>query len=435
VTAAAIAVRASTASGTVQAPGSKSVTHRAFLLAAQSRVACRVATPLLSADTLATLQCLQRMGARVDPFTPDGVEVGFHPAALHAPEEALDCLNSGTTLRLLAATASRFAAPVDLTGDASLCRRPNGPLLEALRSRGVRVRSHDGCAPLAVQGPLRSGAVRIPASASSQFASALLLVLPFVPGDSLLDLDRPVASRPYLDVTLRVAGQAGLRLEARPGDSFSIPGSQEVAASRLEVEGDWSGAAFALVAAAVTQGQVTVCGLDLRSPQGDRAILGHLDAFGAKVDAAGDRVTCRGQGRLHSPGTVDVSGTPDLFPALAVLAACSGGTTTFTGGASLRVKESDRIAAMAEGLRRLGVETMERPDGLVVHGGRTRGARVAAHGDHRIHMAFAVAGLASAGTTHVEDAPCAAVSYPRFHADLARLGARLEPTPAQEAMP
>lgn len=420
-----LTVRPGAVGGTVQAPPSKSVTHRALLLAAQSTSLCTVRRPLRSGDTLATLGCLRALGAHAEAAGGDG-DLRFLPAPLRVPAGALDCGNAGTALRLLAATVARLGGPVLLTGDASLRGRPNGPLLEALAGLGVRVESAAGCAPLRVRGPLRSGVARLPAGSSSQFASALLLALPFVPGDSLLALATPVASRPYLDVTLQVAARAGLRLEADLGAGrVRVPGGQAVRAAALDVPGDWSSAAVLLAAAAVAGGTVTVRGLDAGDAQGDRAIVDLLRRFGADVRVAGDAVSCTG-GALQGAGTVDAAATPDLFPILAAVAAASRGTTTFVGGGSLRAKESDRIAAMAAGLARMGVEARERPDGLAVTGGRLRGASVASQGDHRIHMAFAVAGLAAQGATTVDGAPSAAASYPGFHADLAALGAKVE---------
>jgi 3-phosphoshikimate 1-carboxyvinyltransferase len=419
-----VQVRAGPVAGEVRMPGSKSVTHRAFLLAAQSDRPCTVQAPLLSADTRATLSCLLALGARFH-LDPDHAEtMQFLPARLAPPRGVLDCANSGTTLRLLSGTVARFGQPVTLTGDDSLRARPNEALLAALRQLGARCDSAEGRAPLTIQGPLRSGAVRLPARTSSQFASSLLLTTPFLTGPSSVVLEAPVASSAYLDVTLDVAQRAGLRIDEEkvPGRSFRIPGGQGVHPDRLVVDGDWSTAAFPLAAAAITGGRVTARGLDPASRQGDKAILGLLASFGARVQSTPDGATVEGVG-LQSPGTIDVAGTPDLFPVLCIVAATSRGTTTFTGGQSLRRKETDRIAAMAAGLSHMGVTVQERPDGLVVHGGKLQGATVASHDDHRIHMAFAVAGLAASGITTIDDPACAAVSYPGFHEDFERLGA------------
>lgn len=421
----AVEVRAGRIDGTVRAPGSKSETHRALLLAAQSDTPCRVRSPLRSDDTNATLSCLHDLGARLHLQDDD---VQFLPSPLRPPREALDCRNSGTTLRLLSATVARLGIDVILTGDESLRSRPNRDLLDALSALGARCSSHDGQAPLTIRGPIHPGSVVLPPRTSSQFASGLLLSLAFLPGESTVALDAPVASAPYLDITLVMARHFALRIDEEPhaGRRFRVLGGQVPRAERVNVAGDWSGAAFPLVAAAITGGKATVTNLEPESPQGDRAVVDLLRRFGARVTTVDGSTTAEaGAGALTSPGTVDVAATPDLFPALAILAACSRGTTAFTGGTSLRHKESDRIAAMADGLRRMGITVRERPDGLDVTGGRLTGATVASLGDHRVHMAFAVAGLAATGTTLVDDPASAAVSYPGFHDAFRRMGAPL----------
>jgi 3-phosphoshikimate 1-carboxyvinyltransferase len=422
-----VEVRRGTIDGTLRAPPSKSETHRALVLAAQADVPCRVRSPLRSEDTQATLSCLHDLGARLHLQDDD---IQFLPAPLRAPKQALDCRNSGTTLRLLTVVATRVGQDVILTGDDSLRSRPNGPLLDALVTLGARVSSQEGRAPITVRGPIRSGVVRLPPKSSSQYASALLLGLALLPGPSTVEMQAPVSSSPYLDVTLASAKQFGLRISESPatasgGRRFDLPGGDVPRAERVNVEGDWSAAAFPLVAAAITGGRATVTAARGDSPQGDRAIGGLLTSFGANVRHTEAGVVCESpaSGELVSPGTVDVAATPDLFPALCILAACSRGTTTFTGGTSLRAKESDRIAAMAEGLARMGIAVRERPDGLEVTGGKLQGASIASRGDHRIHMAFAVAGLAATGTTLVDDPACAAVSYPGFHQAMTAAGA------------
>lgn len=419
----AVEVRPGRVEGTVRAPPSKSESHRALLLAAQSDVPCRVRSPLRSADTLATLAGLRDFGARLHLQDDD---VQFLPSPLRPPRGAIDCANSGTTLRLLTAFAARFGHEVTLTGDESLRPRPNGPLLDALTALGARCSSDGGKAPVTVKGPLRAGHATLPPRSSSQYASGLLLALATLPGESTVELQAPLASAPYLDVTLAMASHFGLRIqeEAHPGRLFRLPGGDVPRAERVSPGGDWSSAAFPLVAAAITGGRVTVQALLADSRQGDRVLPDLLRSFGAHVATTAETVSCEGgSAGLASPGTVDVAATPDLFPALAVLAASSRGTTSFVGGSSLRAKESDRIAAMAAGLARMGIAVRERPDGLDVTGGRLQGASVASLGDHRVHMAFAVAGLAAQGTTTVDDPASADVSYPRFHDQMRSLGA------------
>ncbi|MFA5944842.1 MAG: 3-phosphoshikimate 1-carboxyvinyltransferase [Candidatus Thermoplasmatota archaeon] len=419
----AVQIRPGRVGGRLHAPPSKSETHRAYLLAARSDEPCRVRFPLKAEDTQATLSCLHDLGARLHLQDED---VQFLPAPFRSPRQPLDCRNSGTTLRLLTAMAATLPYEVTLTGDDSLRTRPNGALLDALRSLGARCDSVDGRAPLTIRGPVRAGAVTLPPGASSQFASALVLALAAVPGISTVQLTAPLASSPYLDVTLQVAAEFGLRIHDSLGNGrrLDIEGGIAPHASRFNVAGDWSAAAFPLVAAAITGGSVTVTGVLSASHQGDRAIIDHLRAFGADAKAGEDTASCAAAA-LASPGTVDVSQTPDLFPALCVLAAASRGTTTFVGASALRHKESDRITAMATGLARMGVAVAERPDGLVVTGGNLQGASLASAGDHRIHMALAVAALAANGPSTLDDPGCVAVSWPGFHKAMLGLDASL----------
>ncbi len=400
--------------GTVHVPGSKSFTHRAYVLAAQSDRPCTIVNPLRAADPNATLASLHRMGANIELGDR---HVTFRPAHLKAPSGPLDLKNAGTGLRLLTALAARLAAPVALTGDRSLCSRPNQPLLDALRGLGVRIDGdRDGRAPYTVRGPMHNGSVSLPGGVSSQFASSLLLSLPMVPGPSTLLLGTPVRSRPYLDITLRCMQAFGIRVE---GDGpIAVPGGQVPRCERFEVPADWSTAAFPLAAAAVTGGKVTARGPRAEDPQGDKAILHFLASFGADVDAGSNTVA---GGPLNAPGTLDIEATPDLFPILCAVAAIAEGTTTFVGGAALRDKETDRIHAMATGLTQMGIKCHETPDGLVVTGGTPVGAEVDAFHDHRIHMAFYVLGLAASGETRIRQPDCVDISYPGFHADMARL--------------
>ncbi len=407
-------VHPATAAGTMTIPGSKSFTHRAYVLAATAEHDVLIENPLRAADPEATLRCIRQLGIEVRGEA-DVLIHGGTPQASHAP---LDCANAGTGLRLLTALAARYPFATTFTGDASLRGRPNDILLDALRSLGADIRGDDaGRCPYAVQGPIHGGKVRINGGTSSQFASALMLSLPQAPGDSHLVLEEPVRSRPYLEVTRRVLRSFGLRVPE--GDDMHIEGGQRPSAATFHVPGDWSTAAFPMAAAAITDGDIVLRGLDPMDPQGDRRIAGLLAEFGARVDI-GDSVRVR-SGGLVSPGEIDVTHTPDLFPILAVVAACAQGTTTFTGGATLRHKESDRIAAVAAGLTAMGIVVEEKPAGLVVHGGTLQGAAPALPDDHRIHMAFYVAALAADGPSHIDHAPSTMISFPTFHEEMARM--------------
>ncbi len=411
----------------LQAPPSKSLTHRALLLGALSSVPCVVRNPGLGADNRATLSALEAWGARASIDEPAGA-VRFEPFEAVAPAGPLDCGNSGTTLRFLAGQAARFRFPTVLTGDDSLRARPNGPLLGVLERLGATVGSDSARAPLTIQGPIEAADVSLRGGLSSQFASSVILALAQTPGRSTVRLLPPVASRPYLDLTFVAADAFGLGLGVQEEDEglvVSLPGGRRPAASEFTVEGDWSGAAFPLVAAALLGREVELRGVSLDSRQGDREIVRILRETGAVVEATDDGVRLSGRAE-RSPGPIDVGATPDLFPVLAAMAAALPGVTRLHGSPGLRHKECDRIAAMAQGLTRMGAGVEELADGAVVTGapGRLEGATLRSFDDHRIHMALAVLAEAAEGTSRISEPDCVAVSYPGFHADLARLAGR-----------
>ena len=417
------------------APPSKSVTHRAFVLAAQSALPCRVHRPLLGADCRSTLSALAQLGW-TGQIRADG-DVDFEPASAKAPAGPLDCGNSGTTLRLMLGQAALLPFTTTWTGDLSLRARPNGPLLSALTALGVANEAEQGRAPITVVGglPRRSGRrVTLAGDVSSQYASSLLLALAQAGGPSRLHLRPPVASRPYLDLTLAVAATFGLTIHSEAaadgGLVFEVAGDQrphlppdEHGRGHFEVDGDWSGAAFVLIAAALTGAPLALSGLRADSHQGDRAIVTLMGRFGVDVAASRAAELEIRRVNLRPAGAIDVGATPDLFPPLCALAACAPGVTRLAGSAGLRHKECDRIAAMAAGLRACAIGCTELPDGLVIEGGQPRGASVRSEHDHRVHMAFAVLGLAATGPLSVDHPDCVAISYPQFHDHLAAIAA------------
>jgi len=406
--------------GSVVAPPSKSYTHRAFLLGLLAEGTTRVRDALASEDPRATLAGVEALGARV---TRGEVVTIESDGRVRAAADVVDCLNSGTTLRLLSAIASLADGETRLTGDASLVKRPMGPLLDALGSLGVRTTSTNGKAPISVRGPMRGGRARLPGDMSSQFVSALVLAGARTEAGVEVEIEGTLKSRPYVDITLEMMEDFGAKAE-RVGEGFRVAGNQRFRATDYRVPGDFSTAAFPLVAGALA-GEVTVENLPARTAQGDKAILDQLEAFGATVVRGPRSATVR-KSELHG-ARIDLSDTPDAFPALCALAAHAKGETVLSGAAHLRFKESDRIKAMVTNLRRMGVDAQEREDGAVIRGGRVRGARgLVTEGDHRILMALAVCGLAAEGPVELDDHEAHAVSYPSFLEDFRRLGATLE---------
>jgi len=309
-----------------------------------------------------------------------------------------------------------------LTGDASLRARPMAPLLDALEQLGARTISRGGRAPVAIKGRMRGGKARIAGDVSSQFLSSLLIAGPATEKGLDVEVSGKMVSRPYLEITSEVLKHFKVD-HSLASQRFYAPGGQRPAAIDFEVPGDFSSAAFMLAAGALAGGPVEVAGLR-EDAQGDRAIVAHLKAFGAKVNR-GEIGYATSSSSLR--GTrLDVGDTPDLFPILCVVAAASKGESVIAGARHLRAKESDRIRAMVSLLKSLGIDAQELEDGARIVGGPIKGGTVQSLGDHRIAMAASVAGLASESGVTVVDHDSASVSYPEFFKDLRRLGARVE---------
>lgn len=406
--------------GTVLAPPSKSYTHRAYLLGLLSEGRSTIRDGLASEDPRATLEAVEALGARVTRTDFVTIE---SDGRVRAPSIDVDCLNSGTTLRLLSAIASLSEAPITLTGDASLRKRPMLPLAESLRRLGVEVSLAEGKAPITVKGPMLGGRASLPGDVSSQFVSALLLAGARTKAGVAVDIIGTLKSRPYVDITIEMMEDFGAKAD-RVGEGFRVEGGQRYKARDYRVPGDFSTAAFPLVAGALS-GKVRVENLPARTAQGDKAILDYLVRFGADVQRE-ERAATVSASDLRGTN-IDLSDTPDAFPVLCALAAHAKGETILSGAAHLRFKESDRIAAMVTNLQKLGVDAREREDGAVIRGGPVRGARgLVTEGDHRVLMALAVCALKAEGPLEMDDHEAHAVSYPHFIEDFRRMGARME---------
>jgi 3-phosphoshikimate 1-carboxyvinyltransferase len=438
--------------GTLEPPPSKSLTHRAFALALLAREPLVVERPLDAEDTQLFRQALERLGWRlaeadqVEAVQPGGGgaaggEAEPEPASRRAPSRLalapgplppraeIDCGNAGTMFRFLVAVLAATPGEWRLDGVPRLRERTVAPLIDALRALGAEIgcEEREGFAPLAIRGRrLPAGRVTLDAGVSSQFLSALLMTA--LVADGPIEIAVPtLTSRPYVDLTLGAVARFGGRVEAtaegwRVHPGLASPGS-------FRVEGDFSAAAYPAAAAALTGGRVLLTGLPAGSRQGDRGFLELLAAMGAEVRwrPEEDAVEIAGSGLLAALDR-DLSAMPDQVPTLAALAPFARGITTIRGVPHLRIKESDRLAAMVEGLRAIGAEAEETADGLVVPGVWAERRPepppaplpVDPHGDHRIAMSLAVAGLARPGVL-VTRPEVVEKSYPRFWKDLAAL--------------
>jgi 3-phosphoshikimate 1-carboxyvinyltransferase len=397
--------------GVARAPPSKSYTHRALVAARLSRRAYRVVRPLDADDTRATAHAIRALGSTVrfgkSAWTVrPGRTVPSHRTA------AIDCGESGTTLRFAAALAALEDRRVFLRGRGRLARRPMASLLTALRGLGARCRAASPHAPLEVHGPIHAGRASVDASESSQFASALLLTLPTLDGDSILELIGPVVSAPYLEATLSVLAFHGIRVQRR-GRRFLIPGGQTYRAAGFRVPGDASSAAYLWAAAAATGGSVRVTGLAEEWPQADLAILTLLKNSGAHVLRSPEWAEVNG--RVERPFTVDLTDAPDLYPLAGVLAAIVPGRSELRGAAQVAFKESDRRAGTALLARSLGARVRGSNRGLVIEGTDSpRPFSLPSLSDHRSVMSATVGALAVRGRSVVGDARAVEKSFPGF---------------------
>lgn len=412
--------RAASLQGELTVPGDKSVSHRAIMFAALADGVSRIEGFLEGEDTRATAAAFAQMGVRIE--TPSASERIVHGVGLHglkAPDAPIDCGNAGTGMRLLAGLLAGQAFDSELCGDASLSRRPMRRVIDPLHSMGARIDSNDGALPpLRIVGGRKLQGISItPAIASAQVKSAILLAGLYAHGMTEV---REV--HPTRDYTERMLAAFGWPIEFGSGWA-RLSGGHRLKATEVVVPADFSSAAFFIVAATITPGSSLLLrsvGINPRRT----GLLAALRLMGADISEL-NRVERGGewladlQVRYAPLRGIEVPEelVPDMideFPILFVAAAAAKGTTRISGAAELRVKESDRLAMMARGLAALGIEVAERPDGADIVGGRMKGGRVESAGDHRIAMAFAVAGLVCEGRVTIDDCANVATSFPGF---------------------
>ncbi|ELY92450.1 3-phosphoshikimate 1-carboxyvinyltransferase [Natrialba taiwanensis] len=415
--------------GLARAPPSKSYTHRAILVAGYADQTT-VRDALWSADTQATARAVERFGGTVNR-RGETLEIEGFDGRPHVPADVIDCGNSGTTMRLVTATAALADGTSVLTGDESLRSRPQGPLLEAITDLGGEATSTrgNGQAPLVVTGPISGGRVSIPGDVSSQYITALLLAGAITEDGLEIELETELKSAPYVDITLEVLAAFGV--DARKTElGFAVDGGQtyDAAGGTYAVPGDFSSISYPLAAGAIaSEDGVRIDGAH-PSAQGDTAIVNIVDRMGAAVDWDRDAGTIDVTAGELEGIEVSVEDTPDLLPTIATLGAVADGETRITNAEHVRYKETDRVSAMADELATLGVETTETQDSLTIHGGDSEltGGTVDGRNDHRVIMALALAGLVAEGETTVVGADHVDVSFPGFFDMLSDLGASID---------
>ena len=409
--------------GSVFAPPSKSDVHRAIICAALSKGVCTISPVALSNDIKATIGCVEALGATTkienNVLTVDGTHLFNNNTAV------LDSGESGSTLRFFIPIAAAGGVNAEFVGHGSLLTRPIGIFSDILPPAGVACDT-TGVLPLKISGTLKSGVFKVPGNISSQFITGLLFALPLLDGDSDIVLTSPIQSVGYINMTIRTMAKFGIEVDMTD-TGWHIRGNQRYIPSDYRTDGDWSQAAFYMVAGAIN-GDITVKNINSDSAQGDRKIAELLREFGAEVIQEATTVTVR-KSPLNAI-TIDASQIPDLVPVLAVCAAFAKGTTKIINAERLRIKESDRLKSTASLINALGGKAVELPDGLEITGvDSLTGGNVEGFNDHRIIMSAAVCAAGAQNEIICTDALSINKSYPSFFEDYNSVGGKSELLP------
>lgn len=401
--------------GTIKAPSSKSMTQRAIAAALLAEGESIIRNPSYCDDSLAAMSIAVGLGARVEP-EPGLMKI---TGSAELKETKLNCGESGLAIRMFSPIAALYPTEVTLNGAVTLKKRPMGMIAEALNQLGARCKTTEGFLPITVSGPLKGGRCEIDGSLSSQLLTGLLMALPLAENDSEIKVN-DLKSVPYIDMTVGILKSFGIDVYNHGYELFTIPGRQKYKPSEYEIEGDWSGGAFLLVAGAIN-GHLKVSGLNYKSLQSDRAIINVLDNAGVRISITDNYIEVKASELLCFD--FDATDSPDLFPPLVTLAAYCKGTSKIKGVSRLIHKESNRAEALRDEFRKLNILIEIKDDLMYITGGKPQGGHVESHEDHRIAMAMAVTALRADGRVYLHDSQCISKSYPDFYRDMRMLGA------------
>ena len=408
-------------SGEVTVPPSKSILHRAIICAMLAKGKSVIKHAAFSKDITATVNAAKAMGADIN-F--DGETITVKGGTFTDKKAEINCFESGSTLRFMVPVAAALGIESVFTGEGRLPQRPIKELTDIISSGGVKCAG--GALPLHINGKLRAGEYKIRGDISSQYITGLLLSLPLCDGDSKVELLTPLQSKGYVDITIGVMADFGVSVTATE-NGWLIKGNQSYSPRRFTAEGDWSQAAFFLTAAALSdKSEIAVGGLNPTSQQGDMEIFDILNRFGADIKWSDGKVICKGK-ELNSL-RIDASQIPDLVPILGVLMAFSNKDGEIFGAERLRIKESDRLYTLCDGLSKLGFKVNETEGGIIFSssGHGTGECSVKGFNDHRIVMAMSVAALYYGDKVIIDDAQSIEKSYPLFFEDYNRLGGKAD---------
>ena len=393
--------------GVATPPCSKSYAQRALAAALLAEGESILRNLDFCDDTLSAIRTIEALGAEVERVDERTVKVR---GGLAPKSDTLNVGESGLATRMFTPIASLCSTPITIQGEGTLLYRPMHMMIEPLRKLGVDVRDGGGRLPIEVCGPVSGGEIEVDGSVSSQFLTGLLMALPMAEEDTTIAVENAV-SKPYLDMTIDMASKFGVNIQHNDYEEFYVEGGQKYEAADLVIEGDWSAAAMLLVAGAVA-GEVKLTNISLLSKQADVAICDALVRAGAEVTSEPDSVTVAHRDLVAFE--FDATQCPDLFPALAALAAAAEGESVIYGTHRLEHKESNRAETLAKEYAKLGIEVRLEGDAMYIKGGEIHSAEAYSHHDHRIAMSLAVSALRSDGEITIRDAECVAKSYPDF---------------------
>ena len=405
---------------TVRVPGSKSLSQRALMAAALAQNDSVIGNILVSQDTLYLMEGLRNLGAKIVP-AEDGFSVSGTAGKITNNGKELFLGNNGTALRFLTALVCLGRGKYVLTGEKRLCERPVGALTDALQEMGAKVVTNNNCPPVEINaGGLIGGKITLRDIESSQYVSALLLCAPYMPKGMDLSLQGGVVSTPYIDLTINVMRDFGANIKQTGKYEYRVNAGEIYLGRIYNVEGDASSASYFFLAAALLRKTIRVQGISRQSKQGDIRLLDVLEELGCMVRSEENWIEVTGNNLVEGDLTFDLNDMPDMVPTLAVLSAFREGRTIIGNVAHLRIKESNRLAAMVNELNHVGIEAKEMPEGLMIQGGKMRPAKIETYNDHRMAMSFAIAGLVVPGI-EISDKKCVDKSFPSFWKELKKL--------------
>ena len=405
---------------TITVPGSKSYTNRALLIAGLTDGECRLEKPLVSDDTKYMIRALKAFGISVQE-EKEAFIVSGRGGKLSTPEEDIFIGNAGTTMRFLTTFSALVPGKTRLDGDERMRQRPLADLLHCLTQMGVKAVSANGngCPPIDIAGgEVPGGEVQLAGDKSSQYLTSILLSAPYFKNDTCIHIQGDLTSKSYADITLEIMKTFGVSVINESYQRFKVKAGDRYNAQTYQVESDWSSASYFLAAAAVTGGEVTLTDINPHSVQGDAQFTSVLEKMGCRVEKKSNTLQIKGNPLKGI--TINMNNMPDAVQTLAVTALFAEGETVIQGIGNLRIKETDRILALANELTRLGAEVETGEDYLVIRPGDYRGAEIETYDDHRMAMSFAVAGLKIPGI-RIKNPTCVEKSFPDFFQRFANL--------------